>query len=988
MRTYGNTIFRNLMLIALLSLPFMNARAQGGSIQVNGAIKDGQGQPVVQATIVISGTKLGAISDYDGKFTINAPADGILIITAVGFDSLQTAVKDILNITLKTTTTALKEAVVIGYGTVGKEELTGSVAKVDEKDFQTGTISTPEQLIAGKVAGVSITANGGNPGAGSTINIRGLASLNAYSQPLFVIDGLPINQDLNIYGTSNPMSLINPDDIESFTILKDGAATAIYGSRASGGVILITTKRGKKGKPQFSFTTNTSLSTVAREQSVLSASAFRSFVNNNPHGDSLYGTVPFKSLLGNANTNWQNEIFHPAPTTDDNFNVSGAIKNMPYRVSLSYLDQNGLLMTDNLQRYSGAINLSPTLLHGDLKININLKASQEDVRFANGAAISSAIYFDPTQPIYQAGSPYGGYFEWASGGTINKLAPRNPVALLNLYHNNAVVDRTYDNATFDYRLPFLHDLHVNLNLGVDASGTNGTVKEPAYAGDNYIDSGENNKYKNATYNSVSELYLGYNKDIPSIKSNINATAGYGFYHDQETDYYYTSYRADGDTIPGTKPVYPSQLIQNNLLSYYARLIYTLNVKYILAASVREDQSSRFPNEGSSGVMPSVAFTWRINKEKFLEKATAISLLNLRLSYGVTGQQAGIGDYIYESTYGSSINSSLVQFGNSFYNPATPSNANSLIKWEQTQATNIGIDFGFLKNRLGGSIDAYYKNTTNLIVDNVPLPGGAGFGSTIPVANAGTLVNKGLEFSLNAAPVKTKHFEWDVNFNVSYNENKITQLNNTTDSNAHGLVYGNGVQTDAVGYAPGEFLVYHQEYDKNGKPIEGVYADVNGDGVINSKDLYYDHSPFPKFIYGFTTRFSYDKWTLSTVLRANTGNYMYNSVAAAAAQANVFNSVGYLANTSTSLTSTNFYYNQNLSDYYVQNASFLKMDNVTLAYNFGKIAHGKLNLAVNAYCQNVFTITKYTGLDPEIYGGYDAALYPRPRIFGVGANIKF
>jgi len=982
------TICRKIFLLCLVTFTFFGANAQKTMIQVNGNIKDEKGEPLIQAVVLLEGSQTGTVSDIDGNFSLQAPDDGYILITHIGYDTVRAAVKSTLNITLRSTSKSLNEMVVIGYGTVGKDQLTGSVAKVDEKDFQEGTISTPEQMIAGKVAGVSITSNGGSPGSGSVINIRGLASINASSQPLFVIDGLPINQDLNVYGTSNPMSLINPDDIESFTILKDGAATAIYGSRASGGVIIITTKKGKKGKPQFSFTTNTSVSTVAKEQSVQSASAFRNYVNNSPYGDSLYGTVPFKSLLGTANTNWQNQIFHPAGTTDDNFNVSGSLKDMPYRISLSYLDQNGLLLTDNLQRYSGAISLSPTLLNGDLKININLKASDENVRFANGAALSSAVYFDPTQPVYQAGSPYGGFFEWASGNTLNKLAPRNPVALLDLYHNTATVNRTYDNVTFDYRLPFLHDLHVNLNLGADASGSNGKVDVPAYAAQNLLDSGQANKYRNSTFNTVSELYLSYNKDLPSIKSNINATAGYGFYHYQEMDYYYYTYRADGDTTPGTKPNFPSALSQNSLLSYYARAIYTFNVKYILAASVREDESSRFPNEGPSGVMPSIALTWRINKENFLKNSKFLSLLNLRTSYGVTGNQAGIGDYLWEPTYSESINSSLVQFGNQFYNMAAPANANAELKWEQTQATNIGLDYGFLNNRIGGSIDAYYKNTTNLIVNNVPLPGGAGFGSTELAANAGTLVNKGIEFSINATPIQTKHFRWDINFNVAYNENKITHLNSTTDSNSHGIVNGNGVQTDAVGYAPDEFLVYHQEYDKNGKPIEGVYADLNGDGVINSKDLYYDHSPFPKLIYGFTTRFSYDKWTLSTVLRANTGNYMYNSVAAGAAQANVFNSLGYLANTSTSLTSTNFYYNQALSDYYVQNASFIKMDNLTLAYNIGKVAHGKLNLSVNVYCQNVFTITKYTGIDPEIYGGYDAALYPRPRIYGVGANIRF
>jgi iron complex outermembrane receptor protein len=953
-------------LLCLLSLIVQLSWAQNKS--VTGKVTDEKGNPLAGASVMVKGSAIGTVTDSLGSFHLKMPAaSSKLMVSSIGYTSVEVTIlsQSRLSVSLQSLNNPLNDVVVIGYGTVRKQELTGSVATVTEKDFQQGTVSTPEQLIAGKTAGVSVTSNGGEPGSGSTIRIRGIASLNGSQNPLIIIDGLPVNQDDGVAGASNPLSLINPNDIESFTILKDGASTAIYGSRASNGVILITTKKGIKGKPVLNFTTNTSVSTIAKEQDVLSASQFRAYVNSSPMGDSTAPGlgVPFKSLLGNANTNWQKEIYRTAIATDDNLSIAGSLKNLPYRLSFGYLDENGLLKTDNLQRYAAGISLSPSLLHNSLKINVNIKGTIEDTRFGNSAAISSAVYFDPTQPVYTAGSPYGGYTEWSSNGVINKLAPRNPLALLELYDNTSTVYRSYGNAQFDYKLPFLPDLHANLNLGYDVSKGTGLVYVPAYAAQNILDSGQHNPYKSTIQNGVSEFYLNYNKTIPSIKSNINATAGYGFYIDQSTGYNYYSYRANGDTIPSTKPTYPTSPLENTLLSYYARLIYTYDTRYILAASVREDKSSRFPNEGPSGIMPSVAFTWRANKEKFLASATKLSLLNLRLSYGITGNQAGIGDYLYEPVYSQSGASSLVQFGNEFYNPGTPGAYNPNIMWEKTQAYNIGIDYGFFNNRIGGSIEAYYKNTTDLL-NSVPIPAGTNFTSTI-LENIGTMYNKGIEFTLNVTPVQTKNFSWYMSFNATYNVTKITKLDNGNDSAYAGSLYGNGVQINSVGYQPGAFYVYHQEYNKNGSPIEGVYADQDGDGVIGTKDLYHDHSPFPKFVFGFTTQFSLNRWSLSSVLRANIGNYLYNSVAAGAAEANTFNSLGYLANSLKALTTTNFYYNQPLSDYYVENASFLKMDELTLGYNFGKLGHDKLALRLNVYCQNVFTITKYTGIDPVV-----------------------
>ncbi len=958
-------------------------------IPVTGKVTTEGGAPLEGASVFVFNTTRGTRTDRNGNFALSASATDSLLVSFVGYDTAVVRVEPTIAVTLHVRGNSLNDVIVIGYGTARKKEVTGSIATVTSKDFQQGTITTPEQLIAGKVAGVSITSNGGSPGAGSTIRIRGGASLNASNDPLIVIDGVPLAPS-NIYGSANPLSLINPNDIASFTILKDAAATAIYGSRASNGVIIITTKKGVSGKPVFNFSSLVSASTLIKEADVLSANQFRNYVDS--LGTGLAAGVPFKSLLGNANTDWQKQIYQTAIATDNNLSISGAFKNLPYRVSVGYLDQNGLLKTDNLQRVSGAISLTPSLFDNHLKIDVNLKGAVSNTRFANGGAIGSAVYFDPTQPVYASNLPYGGYYEWASTSTstgavtLNKLAPRNPLALLELYRNTSVVQRSYGNVQFDYKFHFLPELHANLNLGYDIAKGDGKVLVPAYAAQNFLDSGQNNKYANKVNNTVAEFYLNYNKTIASIKSNINATAGYGYYNNLSTNYNYPSFRANGDTIPGSIPTYALDKPENTLISYYGRLIYTYNTKYIVAASIRTDGSSRFSPATRWGTFPSVAFTWRINQEKFLSNARSLSDLKLRLSYGITGNQEGIANYSYLGVYSLSNNASLVQFGNHFYNMGTPAAYDAGIKWEQTETYNVGLDYGFLNNRISGSIDAYYKKTKNLL-NTIPIPEGSNFSSTI-LTNVGNIENKGIELLINATPVRNKNFQWDVSFNIAYNSNKITNLTATHDSTYVGSLYANGVQINSVGYSPGAFYVYHQEYNKSGKPIEGVYADVNGDGVINTNDLYRYKSPFPPYVLGFTTQFTYQKWSLSTVLRANIGNYMYNAVATGAIQSNVFNSLGYLANTLSELTKSSFYYSQPSSDYFVQNASFLKMDNLTLGYNFGYLLNHKIGVRVNAAVQNVFTVTKYTGIDPEIYGGYDAALYPRPRIYSLGVNLQF
>lgn len=971
------------VLVCLLSSFLQQAIAQ--TKQISGTVQDEKGIAVEGATVVAKGSSAGTSTDRSGKFSLTVPASAeVVVISSVGFTSQEVSITGRTSVTviLVTASQTLADVVVIGYGTVRKRELTGSVATISSKDFQKGAITTPEQLISGKIAGVSVMSNGGAPGAGSTIRIRGGASLNASNDPLIVIDGVPLT-NTNIYGASNPLSLINPGDIESFTVLKDAASTAIYGSRASNGVILITTKKGVSGKPVFNYSSQVSVSKLIKKADVQSAVEFRHYV------DSL-GTPVFKAMLGNTNTDWQDEIYKTAIATDNNLSVAGTYRNIPYRISGGYLNQDGILKTDNLKRLSAGISLSPVLLKKHLKIDINLKGALNKSRFANGNAISSAVYFDPTQPVY-ANTPFGGYWEWyetdqSTGAiTLNKLAPKNPVALLDLYSNKSTVKRSYGNVQFDYKFHALPELHANLNLGYDIANGDGKIDVPAYAAQNFLDSGQRNEYANKVRNLAGEFYLNYNKTITAIKSNINVTAGYGYYDNLSTNYSFPFVRANGHVVPGSQPKNPMDKPQSTLISYYGRLIYTYNTRYILAASFRTDGSSRFSPSTRWGTFPSLALTWRINQEKFLNGYKPVSDLKLRLSYGVTGNQDGIYNYPYLAVYSLSDNTSLVQFGNEFYNMGTPAAYDAGIKWEQTETYNAGLDYGLWNNRISGSIDVYFKKTKDLL-NSIPVPAGSNF-SPIILTNVGNIENKGIELLVNTTPVKTKRFTWDLSFNAAYNSNKITNLTATKDSTFAGSLVGN-VQIHSVGYSPFAFYVYHQEYGKNGKPVEGVYADINDDGAINTKDLYRYKSPLPKYTFGFTTQFSYDKWSLSTVLRANIGNYMYNGLATGAIGSNVFNSLGYLANSLTELTKSSFYYGQQYSDYFVQNASFLKMDNLSLSYDLGKLMHDKLGIRISAICQNVFTVTKYTGIDPEIYGGIDNALYPRPRIYSLSVNLQY
>ncbi|ULB35951.1 TonB-dependent receptor [Proteiniphilum propionicum] len=980
------------MLSGMLMILSANAQT-GATINVRGTIKDVTGEPIVGASILLQGTTSGVVTDYNGNFSIQAPGNGTLVISYVGYLTQTISInnRNIISIIMQEDTELLEEVVVIGYGTARKTDLTGSIATIAEKDFQKGMITDPASLISGKVAGVQITSNGGRAGGGATIRIRGGASLNASNDPLIVIDGMPVETGV-ISGSSNALSMINPNDIETMNILKDASATAIYGSRASNGVIIITTKKGRSGKVNIGINSQNSLGTVAKRIEVLTGDEFRELVTNNPYADKKY-----TDMLGTANTDWQKEIYRTAFTTDNNLNISGtAGKSFPYRVSVGFLSQDGTLKTDNVKRTTAGLNLNPSLLDDHLKVNLNLKGTYSHSRFADGGAIGNALRMDPTKPVTADGfNELNGYWAWMyPSGDLNTMATRNPVALLYGKDDQGDVVRSLGNIQLDYKLHFLPDLHVNVNMGYDISRGKGDVITQPWSPAFYTKgqpSGERSKYKQENRNLLFEAYLNYAKQL-NFANRLELMGGYSYQDWLTTNHNYPVYYFDG-TTEKTRPTFETDKPQHTLISFYARANYNLLDKYMLTATVRRDGSSRFSKDNRWGTFPSLAFAWRINEEGFLRDVDTLSNLKLRLGWGLTGQQE-IGNYEYLAKYSYSENTARVQLGDKFYNMYRPDGYDSKRRWESTTTSNIGLDFGFINNRINGSIDFYNKNTKDLLNDT-PLAMGGNFINSI-VQNIGKMNNKGVETNINFVAVDNREIRWDLGLNFTYNKSEITQLTlNDENPDYVGAIFGdlsggsgNQAMIHSVGYRPSMFYVYKQLYTPEGKPIDYGYADLNGDGVINDKDRYHFHSSSPDYYMGFNTSFTYKQWTAATSLRASVGNYIFNNTNFdLGTLGQVLNPNSFLMNSSTDLKNTLFHIQQMVSDYFVENASFLKMDYIQLGYDFGKIANG-VGLRLNGTVQNVFTWTKYTGIDPEIQGGIDNNFYPNARTFTLGLNLNF
>jgi iron complex outermembrane receptor protein len=989
------------LVVLLFAIIGISASAQDRT--VTGKVTDAKdGAPLVAASVTVKGTNKGTTTAADGTFSINVASNQTtLVVTFLNYATkeLQIAGKNSINVALSQSADQLSEVVVIGYGSVRKKDLTGSVATISSKDFNTGAITTPEQLIAGKVAGVSIISNNGAPGSGSTIRIRGGASLNASNDPLIVIDGMPIDGG-GISGQANPLALINPNDIESFSVLKDASAAAIYGARASNGVILITTKKGKKGAMKLDFTSQLSIGNITKKADVLTANEIRSIVNAN-------GTSTLKSLLGNANTDWQDQIYQTAISTDNNISISGAAKNLPYRLSIGNLNQKGILKTDELKRTTVGININPTLFDNHLSINLNYKLSNSESRFANQGAIGAATSFDPTQPVLSSSKRFGGYWEWLDPNAttgLKALSPKNPLGLLMQNNNNSNVTRQIASALFDYKVHFLPDLHVVVNTGMDVAEGKGTTVINDSAASTYnrfkdaankFHGGVNNQYRQTRSNSYLNAYLNYTKDIKAISSKLELVAGYEYQEYKTTNYNFSDLTFNKTVV--NAPNFAFDVPEYRLASYLGRANLNILNKYILTASVRQDGSSKFNPDNRFAVFPSAAIAWKLKEENFLKNSSVFSDLKLRASYGVTGQQDGIGYYDYISYYNLGSNSAQYQFGNNFYSIFRPNGYYFNRKWEQTASANLALEFGLFDNKVSGTIEAYNNTTTDLL-NEINQPAGTNFSNKI-VANVGSMVNKGVELTLNFQPIKNKTTTWDVSLNATYNKNEITKLTISDDPSYAGARYGgisggtgNTILIQSVGFQRGSYFVFKQVYDQAGKPIDGLFADLNRDGIVNERDLYQYKGNNPEFFFGASSNLTYKRWNAGFVLRANVGNYMYNNVASSSGTLrNFLNPIGYINNGSRDYLTTGFSGNGSnyyLSDYYVQNASFLRMDNINVGYNIGKLFNNKANLRVNANVQNAFLITKYKGLDPEVNGGIDNNFYPRPRTFVLGLNLNF
>lgn len=884
-------------------------------------------------------------------------------------------------------TAEIEQVVLIGYGKQKKEDLTGSITSVTEKDFNPGSTSA-DQLIQGKAPGVTVTGNGGNPGSGATIRIRGGASLTASNDPLIVIDGIPMDFG-GVSGASNALALINPNDIESFDVLKDASAAAIYGNRASNGVILITTKKGSAGRVKVNFSTSASVSTKMGNQSVLTADEFRKYVIENSTQQK------YVDMLGNANTNWQDVIYQEAWGTDNNVAISGGIKKFPYRLSLGYTEQNGIVRTNEFRRTSAGLNMTPKFFDNHLSVTANLKGSMTENRFP-ASVIGAAQFFDPTQEVYDysaQGDKVNNYWEWfLNPNNVNVNATRNPLASLYGRRDVSTVFRGIGNLQLDYKFHFLPDLHFNVVGGYDyQKGTGAVTEYPGYAGviaSNNLSTRRD--YSQEKTNKLLETYFNYVKTISAIDTKLDLLAGYSYQQIHDKLPAALTYYGNPDKAATGNNDYEGKL---TLLGFYGRGIFTIADKYILTGSIRRDATSRFYNgtdlKNNWGTFMAASGAWKIKNESFLKDSKVISDLKLRAGWGETGQQE-VGDY-YNSfaSYGVSTTTAQYGFGDQFYFMYRPNQYNPNLTWETTETINAGLDFGFFNNRITGSFDWFKKNTRDLLAE-VQVP--AGEFSNKNIKNIGQMETDGLEFLINVNPIKTEDFKWDFSFNVAHYNPKATQFNDVAEGykiqqgGISGGV-GNTVQAHAVGYTPFSFYVYQQVYDASGKPLDGVYVDRNGDGNTTTADKYLYKSTTPDATFGFSTRFAYKNWDLSTSLRAVLGNYVYNNFAS---QSNVQSIAtnDYLQNISSTAASYGFTTPQYWSDAFVEDASFLRMDNLTLGYNFGDLFNKGSNLRVYGMAQNVFVVTDYSGVDPEIFGNIDNGFYQRPKVYSLGLNFQF
>jgi TonB-linked SusC/RagA family outer membrane protein len=980
---------------------------------VSGRVLDIEtGEALIGATVVEKGVPTnGVIVDIDGNFKLKVAENAeALVVTYSSYETTEVSIVGTDNVEVKLSPVTLEEVVIIGYGTVKKEDATGSVQKADQASFNRGAITGPQELISGKIAGVVVTPTDGSPGGGGTIRVRGLSSLNATQDPLIVVDGVPLD-NASVSGSSNPLNFINPMDIESFTVLKDASAAAIYGNRASGGVILITTKKGKLGRPfSVGYSGNVSWGVASNTVDVLGAEEYRR-VFSELHEENFPGRL---NLLGDASTDWQDEIYRTAFGTDHNVNFSGAAGLLPYRVSLGYTLKEGILDTDEFQRYSGSLNLNPGFFDNTLQLNFNLKASQTENQFADRGAIGSALTWDPTQSVRpdSMGAPFGGYTTWVqNNGLPNVLAPANPVALLDLRDDRSTVNQYVTNLTADYRLPFFPQLRANLNVGYERAEGEGTVMVPTFASfafDTLNGGGVNNRYNQTRENTVLETYANYREHFGI--HGIDVMAGYSWQH-----FEYDNFALNSD-VAGT----PSESDTINdiseyfLVSLFGRINYDINDKYLFTFSVRQDHTSRFAKDFRAGLFPAAA----VAVKAFEDDSKYFNYLKVRASWGVTGQQSIGGFYDFLPRYQRSLNNARYQFGDEFINTLRPNGYVSNLQWEETTSYNLGADFNIIRDRISATVDVYQRNTDNLF-SFVPFAALSNLTNELNT-NIGSMESQGVEVTLNFTPVRTQNIFWTINTNMAYNRSEITKLRNNTDTTftgqrVGGIAGGVGstIQIHSVGHQPNSFWVYEQLYDEDGQLLEGEYADRNGDGEVNDQDFYRFNAPYPLWTFGITNNFQIGNFNLAFAGRANLGQYVYNNVQTDMGFLDrTYQPTQYIQNVHRSAVDLNVFQQANLtfSDHFVTRADFFRMDHITVGYDltslFNKTPDTELTgmdgtfqpaqvgsgflkgLSVYATVQNAFVITGYDGLDPEVFSGIDGNVYPRPRTYLFGINANF
>lgn len=976
---------RRPLLCLLLSL-LVSANVCAQQIRVQGHVKDSTGEPIIGANVIEKSTTNGTITDLDGNFQLTIGANAVLSITYIGYTPQEVKAAKQLVIALKEDTQLLDDVVVIGYGSVKKSDATGSVIAIKQEKI--GNQTTAQDALVGKVAGVNVVPGSGAPGEGATIRIRSGASLSASNDPLIVIDGIPVDNS-SIEGTSNLIGSINPNDIETFTVLKDASATAIYGSRASNGVIIITTKKGTKGGVKVNYSANFSVGAKTNEMDVLSSEEFKAFV------PTVTG-VPAQPNFGSTSTNWQDEIFRTAFGQEHNVSVAGSVKQQaPYRVSVGYTNQDGIIRTSNYERLTASGGIGSKFFKEHLSIDLNAKVSRENNRKVDNSVVGNAMSYDPTRPIMtgsatSATDPGLGYFIWTNGNSPMAIQTDNPVAQIDLQKTRTNVTRFMGNATIDYKLHSLEDLRFNLNLGYDGLTSKHNQDVPTLAGMMYTQNlkdgtGLVQRGTQEKRNYLLDLYANYAHTFAE-KHTLSAMGGYGWQHFWK--------RYDGTTnSPEGKELFSPKHYESEyfLLSFYGRVNYSYDDRYMLTATLRSDASSRFNKENRWGIFPSVALGWRINQEAFLRDSEVVSDLKLRLSYGVTGQQDIINDYPYMTTFTVSYPESSYQFGDQWYPTYRPNGYDSDIKWETTETWNAGLDFGFLRNRIYGSVD-YYKRFTKDLLNQINVIAGTNYAPVI-FTNIGQMENSGFELSLNAVPVHTRNWEWTVGMNYTNTHSKITKLNVVDSKSSYvetGAISGTGkfVQVFMVDEAPYTYYLAKQAYAANGEPMEGKY--IQPDGSVSETETRYatGKSALPTSILGFNTRLNYKKWDLSLNGHGSFGNYIYNYVAASQYKEQVYSDQGSYSNILRRTRDSGFDQQRLYSDHFLEKGAFFRIDNISLGYTFDRLWNNGSMLRTTFSVQNVATLTGYSGLDPEIYNGLDREIYPRPRTYTLGLNLTF